>query len=248
MKKNTATNNLLPRRTGFTLIELLVVIAIIAILAAMLLPALQQARERAKAISCVNNFNTSGKCLNAYATDHADFMPVYAASYLANWGIMKNYWPGLVNGNIRYSGRYDTGGKSYVSVTMCPSAVPTAKSWNWVNSNMLITHGYNVYFIDYYSGPKANPRLRKRTTWRYPSGLLNMGDSITPVISYSVFYDETYTADQKMMEARHSNGCNILFGDGHVSHMLGGAIPTQKFANVYKKAFWYPAAETASWY
>ena len=64
----------------FTLIELLVVIAIIAILAAMLLPALQQARERAKAINCVNQFNTSGKSLNAYAEDNQDFLPMYAAS------------------------------------------------------------------------------------------------------------------------------------------------------------------------
>lgn len=115
---------------NFTLIELLIVIAIIAILAAMLLPALNKAREKARGVTCMNNQKQSLTALKMYANDNQDIMPVVinGSSYTA-WG------------SVLEKGSY-----TKWAAMQCPGVENVEKSPYFSTFGLLFFEGINAQF------------------------------------------------------------------------------------------------------
>ena len=117
-RKNCCENN-----RNFTLIELLVVIAIIAILAAMLLPALGRAREMGRKAACQNNMKQQGQACMQYANDFQDFYPPSRYSWAENADGRWTTWMVLISpyvGLKLYVGS-DPAGHSQRSIFYCPA-------------------------------------------------------------------------------------------------------------------------------
>jgi prepilin-type N-terminal cleavage/methylation domain-containing protein len=182
-----------PAAISFTLIELLVVIAIIAILAAMLLPALSAAREQAKKIHCINNMKQFGAATIIYSDDFNLFLPGRGQTFQSIGKNTVTYTSGTVE-SYQHGTYYRENYLPNKSIYYCPSC--TNKTYDASNMKGFVVSSYG-YYIPYPNGDNSRYRRINELLAGYsPENLFLISDLIvsssmtawhTPR-SYSVMY------------------------------------------------------------
>jgi prepilin-type N-terminal cleavage/methylation domain-containing protein/prepilin-type processing-associated H-X9-DG protein len=222
------------QKSNFTLIELLVVIAIIAILAAILLPALNSARERGRSASCINNLKQCGMATSQYGSDYNDFIPLTLRTSADESHALWLSKALVVGWNATFGPPVDPG-KGYLptlDIITCPSAIvgynpADGTRAEWIKFN----GGYATpYSADYQPYTSGNSEVTKRLTYsEYPNHAISAGadlkraSSVSTVLLLAEASNSTRscmywgTSGTSIMDMRHGARGNFLWGDGHVS-------------------------------
>jgi len=205
-------------RGAFTLIELLVVIAIIAILAALLMPALARAKDKARAAQCAGNLRQWGLAYRMYADDFEDYLPRrgQGVQVLAeidrptDWfNALPPYFGQPSYLDLADSGRRPNPGDQ--SVFVCPDAVAPDTTYSWATN--FLAYGMNMNLC-----PWILPAPTKYTEVVQPMMVVALADA-------PGLYASTYPSTQRYsVIARHAGRVNILFLGGAVLSFKGSYV------------------------
>ena len=202
-----------PTQRGFTLIELLVVIAIIAILAAMLLPALQSAREKARQAVCMSNLRQCGLALMMYANDYNGYIPCAqtAEGSVGMWHVRLIY-----EGYLGGESHTWIEGDPRMNILICPSYPPyrmPEDEWSYTVSQLYGLNSGNGNLTEHIRLDR--PHYPGTTTFSKPPNFPLLADSYWAGYQRYLVAPRWDTGDQ--FHLRHSGLANILFADGHIA-------------------------------